>query len=123
MPGIVTVPSTKAINIVGKDQAARVTNLTASTTAIYCGGDSVSSSSKDYTIAAAANRIVNGPRWAIASAEGQILVEELPVGVGQTPGQTNTRHYMHGYKDTSTGTNTTVTDNRAYVGALNITSR
>jgi hypothetical protein len=122
MPGLVTVPSSKVINLIGKDQAARVTNLHASAS-VYCGGDTVSSSSKDYTIAATANRIVNGPRWVIASTEAQVLVEELPVGVASTPGQTPTRHWMHGFKDTSTGTNTTVTANRAYVGQLNIPNR
>lgn len=122
MPGLLTLPSNKAINVIGKDQAARVKNTASSGTA-YFGGDSVTSSSNDYSLAAGESRIVNGPRWGIGSAELLLLLEDLPVGVGQTPGQTNTRFYMHGYKDTSTGTDTTVTTNRAYVGALNITSR
>jgi hypothetical protein len=117
-----SVPSTKAVVVVGKDQAARVTNTASSGTLYIKSTSDVTSSSNDFSIAAAGSRLVNGPAWGIGSVEVPVLISDLAAGQA-ADAITPTRYWMHGPKDTSTGTDTTVTANRAYVGQINIPRR
>jgi hypothetical protein len=121
MPGLQTVYQTKATVLVGKDQAARVTNTDAAATLYVKSVDSVSSSSSDFTITTGAQRIVTGPAWAVGSVDLLALVDDIPVPASSPIAAT--RHWVGGAQLTSTGTDTTPTANRVQLGQLTIGNR
>jgi hypothetical protein len=90
MPGVFQIPSGKALTLVGGDEAALITNTHASANVFGSNATaSPTSTTNDFTIAAGGRRVVNGPAWAISSADCLVLKEELPVPLARPRIQNN----------------------------------